>query len=120
MWPAILKANGIDPATIRLQKVDPVALPALLAEGRVDGVMSWLNEAPRYQSVLDGVGAKLVMLPWSDFGFDGYGMALFASDRFLKEHPEAARKFVRALLKSYRMGEADPAAAAAAIPRIGP
>jgi NitT/TauT family transport system substrate-binding protein len=114
MWPAILKANGIDPATIRLQKIDPVALPAMLAEGKVDAVMAWVNEVPRYQSVLDGVGLKLVMLPWSDFGFDGYGLTLFASDRFLKDHPETARKFVRAYLKALRMSQADPAAAAAA------
>ncbi len=114
MWPAILKANGIDPATIPLRKIDPVALPAMLAEGKVDAVMAWVNEVPRYQSVLDGVGLKLVMLPWSDFGFDGYGLTLFASDRFLKDHPETARKFVRAFLKSLRMSQADPNAAAAA------
>jgi NitT/TauT family transport system substrate-binding protein len=114
MWPAILKANGIDPASVKLQKVDPVALPAMLAEGRVDAVMAWVNEVPRYQAVLDGVGLKLVMLPWSDFGFDGYGLTLFASDKFLKERPETARKFVRAYLKALRMSQADPNAAAAA------
>jgi NitT/TauT family transport system substrate-binding protein len=114
MWPAILKANGIDPASVKLQKVDPVALPAMLAEGRVDAVMAWVNEVPRYQSVLDGVGLKLVMLPWSDFGFDGYGLTLFISDSFLKNHPETARKFVRAYLKALRMSQVDPAAAAAA------
>ena len=114
MWPAILKANDIDPASVKLQKVDPVALPAMLAEGKVDAVMAWVNEVPRYQSVLDRVGLKLVMLPWSDFGFDGYGLTLFASDRFLKERPETARKFVRAYLKALRMSQADPNAAAAA------
>ncbi len=114
MWPAILTANGIDPATIRLQKIDPVALPAMLAEGKVDAVMAWVNETPRYQAVLDGVGLKLVMLPWSDFGFDGYGLTLFGSDAFLKAHSDTARKFVRAYLKALRMSETDPNAAAAA------
>jgi len=120
MWPVVLKANGVDPASVRVQKVDPVALAAMLAEGRVDGVLNWVNQASRVKSALEAAGQHVVVIPWSDFGFDGYGASLVASDRFLKDHPDVARRFVRAFLKAYRLAEVDPAAAAAALNALAP
>jgi len=114
MLPVVLSANGIDPASIKLQRIDPVALSGMLAEGRVDAVVLWTLEAPRYQAVVEAAGLKLIVLPWSDFGFEGYGSTLFASDAFLKAHPETVRKFVRAFMQTYRMAADDPAGAAAA------
>lgn len=108
IWPLILANNGIDEKKITLIKVDPAALVPMLATGQVDATINWTTASPPFVRALGETGKKLKMLPWSEYGYDGYGYSVFASDKAIKERPEVVRKVVKAWLKAAQMALADP------------
>jgi NitT/TauT family transport system substrate-binding protein len=119
-WPLVLKANGIDAAKVDLLKADPGALAPMLAAGKVAGTINWVTVAPAFVKPLGETGKKLKVISWSDYGFDGYGLSLFASEKILTERPETVKKFLRAYMKATAMAIADPTAAAAAVKAMVP
>lgn len=108
IWPLILANNGIDEKKITLIKVDPAALVPMLATGQVDATINWTTASPPFVRALNETGKKLKMLPWSEYGYDGYGYSVFASNKAIKERPEVVRKVVKAWLKAAQMALADP------------
>ncbi|MFT3691195.1 ABC transporter substrate-binding protein [Paenirhodobacter sp.] len=120
VWPILLKENGIDADSIRLLKVDPGALAPMLATGQIAATINWLTVAPAFEGPLAEVGKVLHNIPWSDAGFEGYGLSLLASDRMIQSKPETLRKFVAAYEKAQAAAIADPAGAAAAVQSLAP
>jgi len=118
--PLVLEANGIDRDGVKLLKLDPGALAPMLATGKVDATINWVTVAPGFSRSLQDAGKQLKVIAWSDSGFDGYGLSLIASERFLKANPEVAKKFVKAYRQAQEMAIADPAAAAAALKKMVP
>ena len=53
-WPLIVKANGVDPAKVKLLKVDPGALAPMLAAGQVDATINWSTVAPPFVQAARG------------------------------------------------------------------
>ncbi|MFC3606229.1 ABC transporter substrate-binding protein [Stutzerimonas tarimensis] len=120
VWPLLLENNGIDPNSVKLLKLDPGALAPMLATGKVDATINWVTVAPGFVRSLGEAGKELEVIPWSEYGFDGYGLSLVASERFLQRNPEVAKKFVSAYRKAQEMAIANPAAAAAALKKMVP
>ena len=119
-WPLVLKANGIDPAKVDLLKADPGALAPMLAAGKVAATINWVTVAPAFAKPLAETGKKLKVIAWSDYGFDGYGLSVFASEKMLTERPETVKKFMRAYMKATAAAIADPMAAAKALKAMVP
>jgi len=92
----------------------------MLAAGKVAGTINWVTVAPAFVKTLSETGKKLKVIAWSDYGFDGYGLSLFASEKILSERPETVKKFVRAYMKATLMAIADSSAAAAAVKAMVP
>lgn len=113
LWPVVLESNGIDPSKVKLLKVDPSTLAPMLAQGRVDATINWVTVAPGFQNVLKQAGKELNVLPWSQYGLDGYGWSVMAGDKIIKERPDVLRRFLRALNKSLQFTMANPEKAAA-------
>ena len=120
VWPLVLKANGIDPAKVDLLKADPGALAPMLAAGKVAATINWVTVAPAFAKPLSETGKKLKVIAWSDYGFDGYGLSVFASEKILTERPETVKKFMRAYMKATAKAIADPMAAAMALKAMVP
>jgi len=124
IWPVILQANGVDADKVSMLKVDPGAMAGMLAAGKVDATINWITVAPAFEAVLKEAGRQLVILPWSEFGLDGYGLTLFASAKVIKERPQVVAKFVRAYQKATLAAIADPMASAMAlkdkVPEVDP
>ncbi|MBA1278259.1 ABC transporter substrate-binding protein [Stutzerimonas stutzeri] len=118
VWPLLLERNGIDPSSVRLLKVDPGALAPMLATGKVDATINWLTVAPGFVRALGEADKTLNTIPWSEYGFEGYGLSLVASQRFVQNNPEVAKKFVKAYQQAQANAIADPAAAAAALKKM--
>jgi len=118
VWPLLLERNGIDPASVKLLKLDPGALAPMLATGKVDATINWLTVAPGFVRALGEADKTLKTIPWSEYGFEGYGLSLVASQRFVQSHPEVAKKFVKAYQQAQKNAIADPAAAAAALKKM--
>lgn len=121
-WPLILQSNGIDPSKVELLKVDPGALAPMLAAGRVDGTINWVTVAPGFEGPMSEAKKKLKVISWSDYGYEGYGLSVFASEKFLAERPEVARKVLKALTEANKLAIADPKLAGtsvkAAVPEV--
>jgi NitT/TauT family transport system substrate-binding protein len=119
-WPLVLQQNKIDPAAVNLLRVDPGALAPMLASGQVAATINWTTVAPGFEKTLKEAGKELVIIPWSKYGYDGYGLSLFASEKMLKERPEVVRRFVRAYQKASEAALANPKAAAEALKSMVP
>jgi len=120
VWPLLLKTNGVDENKVDLLKADPGALAPMLASGKVAATINWVTVAPAFERPLAEAGKKLKLVMWSNYGFDGYGLSVFASEKMLKERPETVRKFMRAYVKATAMAIADPLAAAKAVHAMAP
>lgn len=120
VWPVVLAANGLDISKVQMLNADVPALAPMLATGKVDATINWVTVGPAFEAVLKEAGKELVILPWSDFGLDGYGLTLFASEKMIKERPQVITRFVRAYIKATLASIQDPAAAAAALKAMVP
>jgi NitT/TauT family transport system substrate-binding protein len=108
LWPVIAQANGLDPATVKLLKVDDNALGPMLALGKVDAVISWVTSAPNDARLLKASNKALKVIPWSDHGLNGYGWSILASDKIIHDSPDKVARFVRAYLKTVQFYAANP------------
>lgn len=120
VWPVFARRNGLDPASITVTQVDAAALAPLMASGQVDAIINWVTTAPLDAAVMDAAGRKMRIIPWSDYGYEGYGQSLVAGEAFLKQRPAVARAFLRAIAKATDAAIADPAKAAEAIHQLVP
>ncbi|MHB0765068.1 ABC transporter substrate-binding protein [Stutzerimonas sp. NM35] len=118
VWPLLLERNGIDPSSVKLLKLDPGALAPMLATGKVDATINWLTVAPGFVRALGETDKTLKTIAWSEYGFEGYGLSLVASQRFVQSNPDVAKKFVKAYRQAQANAIADPAAAAAALKKM--
>ncbi|MFT0140401.1 ABC transporter substrate-binding protein [Alcanivoracaceae bacterium MT1] len=114
-WPLVLEANGMSPDDVRVTKVDPGAMGPMMSTGRVDGTINWITKLPAFNALMKQAGKEIGVLPWSDYGFDGYGLSVFASDRLIKEKPELVRKVLTIYRQAQKMAIEDPQQAGAAL-----
>jgi NitT/TauT family transport system substrate-binding protein len=119
-WPLILKELNIDESKISVLKVDPATMTPMLASGQVDGIISWMTSAQSNEMALSERGKKLKILPWSDVGFEGYSYSAVVSDKLLKERPDVARRFVRAIRAAGLAALKDPKGVAQSIKALYP
>lgn len=113
--PLVMSENGMSEADITLTKSDPGALGPLLMTGQSDAIIAWLTDVSRYTAQAEEAGKELVVLPWSDAGLDLYSASLVASDAFLSERPDVARRFIAAFKQSIEFAQANPEQAGAAV-----
>ena len=118
--PLVLADNGLSADDITLTNADPGALGPLLMTGQSDVIIAWLTDVSRYAGQAEEAGKELVVLPWADAGLELYSAALIASDAFLTERPDVARRFVAAFMQSMEFAQANPDAAAEAVAAIVP
>lgn len=98
--PLLLDVNHVDQSGIKLIKADPGALNPMLLTGNTDVVISWITDEEVYRDQAKKAGKKLVVMPWYDAGLEFYSTALIASDRFLSQRPDIARRFVKAYARA--------------------
>ncbi len=118
--PLVLEENGMTEADITLTKADPGALGPLLMTGQSDAIIAWLTDVSRYQGQANEAGKDLVILPWADAGLELYSASLVASDTFLTERPDVAKRFIAAFKQSLEFANENPDAAAEAVAAIVP
>lgn len=111
MWPAFAAANDIDQAKVTWANIEPAAKAAALAEKRVDLIADYTTGLPLYEKPI-GEG-KVVMMPWSDHGFDMYAGAIFASEKTMNDRPEDLKCFLGAAYHGWQDVMQDPGAAMA-------
>ena len=120
VWPLILKANDIDPASVRVLKADPAALGGMLATGQVAGVINWVTASAGTAQAMKEQNKTMQELSWSDYGFDGYSQAIVASPRLLQSKPDTVRKFLQVYREAEMIMRDDPGSSAEALHALVP
>ncbi|MFW5823586.1 MAG: ABC transporter substrate-binding protein [Marinobacter sp.] len=118
--PLVLKENGLPEDAVKLTKTDPGALGPMLVNGRTDAVIAWVTNVPLFADQAEETGNELVVVPWSDAGLELYSSSVVASETFLKERPDVARRFMKAFDRALRFTSENPDKAAAALKRMVP
>ena len=119
-WPFLLQMNGVDPGSVTLIKSDPNTLAPMLTTGQVDGIIQYVTNAPQTGTILKEANKSLHMIPWSDYGLEGYSSSIFVSNKVLSTRREAVIKFTRALKKAQLLMQKEPEKAAAAVKAMVP
>ena len=110
LWPLFARAQGLDPASVKWQNIEPALRAQMLARDQVDVVTGF---QPSTQMAVIAVGANTEEVrAWNykDYGVKIYGNALLARPRFIAEHPKAVAGFVRAFNRALRETIANPEA----------
>ncbi|HEY2526459.1 MAG TPA: ABC transporter substrate-binding protein [Xanthobacteraceae bacterium] len=122
LWPVIASINGVDLTKVKLIETDPTATAVMVATGKADALINWVTSGGEIEAVLKDAGKKTVVLPWSEFGLDGYGLSLFASNAEVANRPDIVARFVAACEKGIQFSIAHPETAAkdlkAAVPLV--
>lgn len=118
--PLVLADNGLSEEDITLTKADPGALGPMLMTGQADAIIAWLTDVSRYTGQAKAAGKEIVILPWADAGLELYSASLVASDSFLAERPDVAKRFVKAFKTSLEFSHANPDKAAEAVASVVP
>jgi NitT/TauT family transport system substrate-binding protein len=105
LWPALAKANGIDPNSITWVNIGPGAKVAALKSGSVDAITNFYNE---HHTVKAQLGSDMGYLAWKDAGVDPYGNAIAVNGSYLKAHRDTVAAFVKVTQKAFAACVADP------------
>ena len=104
LWPALAKANGVDPNAITWVNVAPGAKLAALKAGSVDAVTDFYNDHHTYKAQL---GGDMGYLAWKDAGLDPYGNSIVVNGAYLKAHRDTVAAFVKVTQKAFAACVAD-------------
>src|SRR5271167_3460485 len=99
--PLVLKNAGVDMSKITIVNVDPSALAPMLLTKRVDGVVMWTSNLPRFKAEADKAGIQLVPLTFDIVDRQMYGSVIIANEHVLTTQPDLAKRFLRALRRSF-------------------
>jgi NitT/TauT family transport system substrate-binding protein len=114
---AMAQRNGVDLSKIKVEVVLANADPLLI--GKVDYFTGFVNNQT-YQVEVEAAkpdappaikGKTWKAISFSKYGVEGYGDVLFASSKTIKDNPELARKFMRAVAKGLKFTIENPAEA---------
>jgi NitT/TauT family transport system substrate-binding protein len=118
--PLMLNDIGLTEGDIKLTKADPGALGPMLMTGSSDVIIAWMTDVTRYTNQAKAAGKDIVVLPWEAAGLDMYSATLIASEKFLKERPDVAKRFIAAFKKSTEYAYANRTESVEAVRAIVP
>jgi NitT/TauT family transport system substrate-binding protein len=98
--PLVLKQNGLKESDIQLVKSDPGALSPMMITGNTDAIIAWVTNTALFKAQAESAGKEIIEMPWSNSGLSLYSSSLLASERFLEERPDVAKRFIKAFAKS--------------------
>ena len=111
LWPALAKQNGVDVASIKIERMSAAVRAPMLSAGQVDATTGL-----SYGTAVDvrdrGVPADdLMVFRFADYGCDSYGQAVIVTPKFASDHPNDVAGFIRALIGGVKFAAKDPAKA---------
>lgn len=115
LFPVFAKAQGIDPASVSWENIEPGIGDIRFIKGDYDGVAYFF-----FTGVINLKGKGLppeqqVVFRYSDLGLKGYGNAIVVSAKVVTENPQAVAAFIKASTRGWIEAIADPKAGAAAV-----
>jgi NitT/TauT family transport system substrate-binding protein len=105
MWPAFARAVGIDPGSVTIVNVSPLAKIQALKSGAIDFTQSFYSGHAIFTA---GLGPDMQYLRWKDVGINPYSNALVVNGEFLRAKPALAKAFVQVTQRAFAACAANP------------
>jgi NitT/TauT family transport system substrate-binding protein len=105
MWPALAKANGIDPKSITWVNIDANAKLSALKAKSIDITTSFYNIHHIFQREL---GDDMGFVAWRDIGLNPYGNSVIVNGEYLKKNKAQIGKFVKVTQRAFATCVKDP------------
>jgi len=105
MWPALAKANGIDPKSVIWVNVDANAKLSALKSKAIDVTTSFYNIHHIFQKEL---GDDMGFVAWREVGLNPYGNSVVVNEDFLKKNKPLIGKFVKVTQRAFADCVKDP------------
>ena len=118
--PLVLNQAGVPVDSVKIEKVEAATLTPLLIQGHVDGSILWSPDEAFVAPLAAQAGKKVVVVPYSETGFNMYGLAVATSAKLIETKPDLVRRFVEAIYESHMIMRDDPGAGAQALARAEP
>lgn len=97
MWPALARVNGLDPDSLMWVNISPAAKVSALMSGDIEGTTYFSN----YHHIMeDAFGDRLQWFAWKDYGVNPYGNSVIANGEYLRDNPDAVRRFVHVMQRA--------------------
>ena len=98
MWPALAKANGIDPNSVIWVNIDANSKLAALKSGAIDATTSFFNLHHVFAREL---GDDMGFLAWRDGGLNPYGNSLVVNADYLAKNKDKIAAFVKVTQRAF-------------------
>ena len=98
VWPALAKANGIDPKSVTWVNIDPNAKLAALKARTIDITTSFYNIHHVFKREL---GDDMGFLAWRDVGINPYGNSIIVNRDYLEKNRALIDKFVKVTQRAF-------------------
>jgi NitT/TauT family transport system substrate-binding protein len=98
MWPALAKANNIDPNSVTWVNIDANAKLSALKAKSIDATTSFYNLHHVFTREL---GADMGFLPWREAGLNAYGNTVVAYGPYLRDKKDKVAAFIKVTQKAF-------------------
>ncbi|MDF3009547.1 MAG: nitrate transporter substrate-binding protein [Burkholderiales bacterium] len=98
MWPALAKANGIDPKSVTWVNIDANAKLAALKARTIDVTTSFYNIHHIFKREL---GNDMGFLAWRDIGLNPYGNSVIVNADYLNKNRALVEKFASVTQRAF-------------------
>jgi NitT/TauT family transport system substrate-binding protein len=105
MWPALAKANGVDPKSVTWVNIDANAKLAALKAKSIDVTTSFYNIHHVFQAEL---GNDMGFLAWRDAGLNPYGNSVIVNAAWLQQNRASVDKFVKVTQRAFAQCVKEP------------
>src|SRR3954462_6479165 len=105
MWPALAKANGMDPNSVTWVNIDANSKLAALKSKSIDATTSFYNIHHIFQKEL---GDDMGFVAWKDVGLNPYGNTIIVNGDYLRKNKPVVAAFVKVTQKAFAACVAEP------------
>lgn len=120
LFPAFVKATGIDASRVKMQTVDLRLREAVMLRREVDGVFGF-DSTIYFNLKSNGVKLEdLTFLYYSDHGLDFYSNTIIVSKKFMRENAAKVPGLVKAIARGWIDAARQPAVAIQALAKREP
>ena len=98
IWPALAKANGMDPNSVTWVNIDANSKLAALKAHSIDATTSFYNIHHIFKREL---GDDMGFVAWKDAGLNTYGNTVIVNPEFLKDHKAVVAAFVKVTQRAF-------------------
>jgi NitT/TauT family transport system substrate-binding protein len=108
LWPLFARSNGLDPAGVKWQSMDPQLREPMMVRGQID-VATGFQPSSMLSAIAAGAKEEDIgILYYKDYGVKVYGNAILASSKFIEQNPKAVAGFLRAFNRALKESIANP------------